>query len=59
MLERTPHHSWSAVYQEKKVTRLDLKNNLSRTVKNNLLSIFNLFMVPHNILLYTKKNRGI
>jgi len=34
----------------KKVTGLNKKNYLSKTVKDNLLSIFNLFIV-HNILL--------
>jgi len=43
-----------AVYLEKKVTGLNLKNDLSKAVKDSLLSIFNLFIVPHNILLYAK-----
>lgn len=53
MLESTPPLG-SPVYFEKKVTGLNIKNDLYKAVKDSLLSIFNLFIVPHNILLYAK-----
>lgn len=57
MLERNPLLGHS-VSRKKRLQDSILKNDLSKAVKANLLSIFNLFIVPHNILLCTTKKIG-